>query len=142
MTTAHVLEHVPDTDRALTGLWRVVKPCGNLLLSAPILSDANAPSAEPEDHGDNTLAFYHFGFDLTERLRGHGFTSSVLVTTDFKNLVAKSTSVFTETSSEFVAPSIFDGANVDDMVASQSSALLLGPKPAYMFVVSVYLKRS
>jgi SAM-dependent methyltransferase len=66
---AHVLEHVPDTDKALAELHRVVAPGGHLLLQVPVLQGRTAPPGEPEFHGDDTPVFWRFGFDLTARLR-------------------------------------------------------------------------
>lgn len=77
--TPHVLEHVPDTDRALAELHRVLAPGGVVLLQVPLLQAATAPPAEPEFHGDDTPVFWRFGWDLTDRLRDHGFEVSVLV---------------------------------------------------------------
>ncbi|HZA79187.1 MAG TPA: methyltransferase domain-containing protein [Acidimicrobiales bacterium] len=42
MLCAHVLEHVPDTDKALTGLRRVIAPGGHLLLQVPVLQGRTA----------------------------------------------------------------------------------------------------
>ena len=77
---AHVLEHVPDTDRALGELHRVIARGGRLYLQVPLQQGVTAPPAQPEFHNDDTPVFWRFGWDLTERLRAAGFEVSVLVT--------------------------------------------------------------
>jgi len=135
--TAHVLEHVPDTDTMLSELWRVLAPGGTLFLSVPVLQGSTAPPAEPEYHGDNTLVFWRFGFDLTHRLRKHGFKTSVLVTDEFKRLVGNGNAESLAVSPEFDVPAMLQGANHHDMVAvaSDSAARLQGFQPCYMYVV-------
>ena len=80
---AHVLEHVPDTGKALAELRRVMAPGGHLLLQVPVLQGATAPPAEPEFHGDDTPVFWRFGFDLTARLREAGFAVDLLCTAEW-----------------------------------------------------------
>jgi SAM-dependent methyltransferase len=69
LLTPHVLEHVPDTDAALREMRRVVAPRGRVVLQVPVLQAATAPPSEPEFHADNTVVFWRFGYDLTDRLR-------------------------------------------------------------------------
>jgi SAM-dependent methyltransferase len=90
MLCAHVLEHVPDTGKALAELRRVMAPGGHLLLQVPVLQGATAPPTEPEFHGDDTPVFWRFGFDLTARLRAEGFVTDLLCTAEFADAVAGS----------------------------------------------------
>jgi len=88
LLTAHVLEHVPDTDAALSEIYRVLRPGGHMLLQVPLLQAVTAPPSEPEFHEDNTPVFWRFGLDLTEKLRAHGFTTELLVTEELRRRVA------------------------------------------------------
>lgn len=76
----HVLEHVPDYDRALAELYRVLRPGGTLLLQVPVLQERTAPPTNPEFHGDDTPVFWRFGPELGDRLAVHGFTVRLLAT--------------------------------------------------------------
>jgi len=88
-----VLEHIPDFRRALSESYRVLKPGGRLMFSAPFRSDLPQhlirARVDPqgtvvhllpaEYHGGplNTagcLAFYHFGWELLDDLRRVGFS--------------------------------------------------------------------
>jgi SAM-dependent methyltransferase len=77
---AHVLEHVPDTDRALAGIRRILAPRGRMYLQVPVLEGATVVPSEPEFHADHTPVFWRFGLDLASRLRHAGFATTVLVT--------------------------------------------------------------
>ena len=87
-----VLEHIPDYQRAIGELFRVTRPGGWLVLTVPFLDRSIdtlvrarvAPTGAvehlcpPEYHGepvddDGCLCFYHFGWDLLDRLRDTGF---------------------------------------------------------------------
>lgn len=91
--TCDVLEHVPDTGRALAECFRCLKPGGLLLISVPfrtvsaetlvrarIGADGRVEHIEPpEYHGDpmngsGALCFYHFGWDFLDALRRAGFS--------------------------------------------------------------------
>lgn len=77
--TPHVLEHVPDTTKAISELYRFTAPGGHVFLMIPMPQAVSAPPVEPEYHGDNTLVFWRFGWDLREKLEAGGFTVSALV---------------------------------------------------------------
>jgi len=93
------LEHIPDCQTVIKELYRVTKPGGSVLLSAPFIfeNDKTITRAtinekgeithllEPEYHGDpvlplGILCYYHFGWDLLDRFRDAGFSSVKIVT--------------------------------------------------------------
>lgn len=88
LLTPHVLEHVPDTGRSLAEIYRVLAPGGHLFLMIPMPQGATAPPTEPEYHGDATLVYWRFGWDLREKLIAAGFSVEALVTADLKQRVA------------------------------------------------------
>jgi SAM-dependent methyltransferase len=135
MLCAHVLEHVPDTDKALAELRRVVAPGGHLLLQVPVLQGTTAPPVEPEFHQDNTPVFWRFGFDLTPRLREHGFETALLCTAEFEDAIFTETNPWTEWSGEFGVPDMLAGAILSDLetVADREQATWLGLDPGYMY---------
>jgi hypothetical protein len=142
MLCAHVLEHVPDTDRALAELRRVIAPGGHLLLQVPVLQPRTAPPDAPEFHGDNTPVFWRFGFDLTARLRDHGFDTSLLCTEALADAVGPGTAgnPWPAWSPEFDVPALLAGAReagvADDLtvVADAATAARLGIDPGYMYL--------
>jgi SAM-dependent methyltransferase len=93
------LEHIPDYKAVINELYRVTKPGGHVLLSAPFIfeNDKTITRAtinpkgeitylmEPEYHGDpvlplGILCYYHFGWDLLDSFRNAGFSSVKIVT--------------------------------------------------------------
>jgi SAM-dependent methyltransferase len=87
LLSAHVLEHVPDTDRALSGIARTLAPGGRMYLQVPVQEGTTVAPGAPEYHEDNTKVFWRFGFDLADRLRHHGLTTTVLVTAPMADAV-------------------------------------------------------
>jgi SAM-dependent methyltransferase len=138
LLSPHVLEHVPDTDRALAELHRVLAPGGRLYLQVPVLQGTTTAPREPEFHGDDTPVFWRFGFDLTDRLRAAGLRSSVLVTRRWADLAVQGASAWpgTVVAGEFDVPSMLAGVRPADLavVAVDAEAAQLGIEPAYMFV--------
>jgi SAM-dependent methyltransferase len=135
--TAHVLEHVPDTDRALTGLRRVLAPGGRLYLQVPVLQGATTEPATPEYHEDHTRVAWRFGFDLAGRLRRHGFTATVLVTEPFVRAVREGdASLVGGDDSEWDVPTMVAAAKDEEVVSvlDQPHAERLGLWESYQFV--------
>jgi len=137
---AHVLEHVPDTDKALGELHRVMAPGGHLLLQVPVLQGATAAPTTPEFHGDDTPVYWRFGFDLTARLRAVGFRADLLCTQPLADAVAAGPAgnPWPVWSAEFDVPDMLAGAAAvaDDLVvvASAADGTRLGLDPAYMYL--------
>ncbi|HLM63914.1 MAG TPA: methyltransferase domain-containing protein [Acidimicrobiales bacterium] len=136
MLCAHVLEHVPDTDKALAELRRIMAPGGHLLLQVPVLQARTAPPATPEFHGDDTPVFWRFGFDLTARLRAAGFRTDLLCTESLAEAVAAGENPWREWSGEFDLPDLLAGAVADDLVvvADRRESTRLGIDPGYMYL--------
>jgi SAM-dependent methyltransferase len=145
--TPHVLEHVPDTDRALSELARVLRPGGWLLLQVPLLQGRTAPPAEPEFHGDHTPVFWRFGPGLGAVLAAHGFEVDLLVTADLFDAVTRAGGAAgghepwpRPVSPEFDVDDLLTGLAGPDtrdrltVVADHADAVRHGFEPAYMFV--------
>ena len=71
---------MPDTVEALSELRRVLAPGGSVILMIPMPQGVTAPPKEPEYHGDNTLVYWRFGWDLRDKLESAGFDVTCLVT--------------------------------------------------------------
>ena len=135
IVSAHVLEHVPDYERALAELHRVLAPGGHLFLMVPLQQGRTAPPTTPEFHEDNTPVHWRFGLDLTDRLRDAGFEATVLVVQDF---VARLDAErwFDSSDPQFDMPSIKEGVHRPDLtvVADERTSRRLGFEPAFLFV--------
>jgi SAM-dependent methyltransferase len=136
LLTAHVLEHVPDTDAALAELFRVLRPGGNLLLQVPLLQTVTAPPVEPEFHEDNSPVFWRFGLDLTQRLRSQGFATTLLVTEELhQRVVTRTAPPPGSVSAEVDTAGLVMDADPADLtvVASNKVARCTGLAPWYLF---------
>jgi SAM-dependent methyltransferase len=143
--TPHVLEHVPKATDALAEIHRVLSPGGRMYLQIPLLQGRTAPPTEPEFHGDNTPVFWRFGFDLTEELRAAGFTSRLLCTQDWLDLVRSGATEWPGgTAIEFDVASMLSGVVADDLevVADAAASTRYGFLPAYMFLTWECIKQS
>ena len=136
MLCAHVLEHVPDTDKALAELRRVIAPGGHLILQVPVLQSRTAPPTQPEFHADHTPVFWRFGFDLTAQLRNHGFQAELLCTEELHHAVVAGTNPWGTGAAEFDVPGMLAGAVAADLVvvADRGQTDRLGLQPGYMYL--------
>lgn len=137
LLTPHVLEHVPDTDRALAEIHRVLAPSGRMYLQVPVLQGETARPQEPEFHGDDTPVEWRFGPDLTTRLRRHGFRTRLLCTRKLYELVFAGADRWPgPTSPEFDVASILAALDLADLepVAEPEVSRRLGLEPGYMFL--------
>ena len=114
LLTPHVLEHVPDTDRALDEIHRVLKPGGHMFLQVPLQVGITRVPPEPEFHADDTPVFFNFGWDLTHRLRERGFVVDVLVTEEWRDVLRGATPPIASNG---------DGFDVEDIIAAARTSL-------------------
>ena len=136
LLTAHVLEHVPDTDRALDGIARMLAPGGRMYLQVPVQEGTTVEPPAPEYHQDNTKVFWRFGFDLADRLRRHGFATTVLVTAPMADAVRTGDpSALGGDGSEWDVPAMLAAAKEAGLVSvlDQRQAERLGLQDSYQF---------
>lgn len=137
LLTPHVLEHVPDTERALQEIHRLLSPGGRMYLQVPILQGRTARPEEPEFHGDDTPVEWRFGPELTGRLRRHGFQARLLCTKDLYRRVEDPRREWPPpTSPEFDVGAILRALRLADLepIADDETARRLGFTPSYMFL--------
>ncbi len=135
--SSHVLEHLPDTDRALDELYRVIKPGGHLILLVPVLQGETAPPTEPEFHGDATEVFWRFGPDLTGRLAERGFDVHILCPADLITSVEVGEAIDDEPAyGEFDSQAIVAALAGRDLtcVVTREQARRHVIRPSYMFL--------
>lgn len=94
--TSDTLEHVPDFDRALSEIRRILKPGGKHIFTIPVIWERTTrqrasmkdgvvhhlspPSyhAGPQPNQEDYLVFNEFGGDVVERIEREGFTVKVI----------------------------------------------------------------
>jgi len=133
--TPHVLEHVPDTARALAELFRVIAPGGRMYLQVPLVYGATAAPTTPEFHADNTPVFWNFGWDLTDLVRAAGFTTTVLVTEEYDNVLRGKLDAPDPHGDGFHVDTLLEHVRVDELTpaADEQQARLMGFEPCYHF---------
>jgi len=133
--TPHVLEHVPDTSRALGELHRVIAPGGRMYLQVPLVYGDTRVPLTPEFHADNTPVFFNFGWDLTDQLRAAGFAADVLVPDRYRSWLAGDADAPSSNGDGFIVESLTEHVRIDDVVgvADDRQAAQLGFRPAYHF---------
>jgi hypothetical protein len=138
LLSAHVLEHVPDTDKALAGIARTLAPGGRMYLQVPVQEGTTVAPAAPEYHEDNTKVYWRFGFDLADRLRRHGLVTTVLVTAPLADAVRTADAAPLDgRDSGWDVPAMVAAAaraGVESVVA-QPDARRLGLWHSYQFVI-------
>ncbi len=111
LLTPHVLEHVPDTSRALAEIHRVLRPGGRMYLQVPLLHGSTAVPTSPEFHADNTPVFFNFGWDLIGPLRRAGFSTVALVTAPWQSMIAGALDAPAANGDGFDIASLVNGAH-------------------------------
>lgn len=91
--TSDTLEHVPDLDAALRQIFRVLRPGGAHVFSAPVVWDRQSrrraelrhgalvhllPASHHGDGASDMLVFHELGADFAERCRAAGFELDLL----------------------------------------------------------------
>jgi hypothetical protein len=80
--------------------------------------------------------FWRFGFDLTARLRAHGFTTDLLCPAELADAVVAGRNPWGQWSAEFDGPDMLPAAVADDLVvvADTATSARLEIVPGYMYV--------
>jgi len=85
---SHVLEHIPDDRKALSELYRVLKPGGWAVLKVPVGGDETYEDftiVDPEERKEHFGQSDHVrrcGRDYVERIRAAGFIAECVRATD------------------------------------------------------------
>lgn len=70
----HVLEHIPDEDRALNEIRRVLRPGGTLVIQVPLDPDLERTVEYGAPDPRETNHVRRYGQDFAQRLEAHDFT--------------------------------------------------------------------
>jgi SAM-dependent methyltransferase len=76
---SHVLEHVPNDERAISEAYRCLAQDGVFLFAVPIQTDFTFVPSQREFHGDNAPVERRNGWDIIGKLKAAGFHVTVLV---------------------------------------------------------------
>ena len=135
--SAHVLEHVPDTGRAMAEMHRVLAPGGLALLSMPVPHSRTARPTFDEYHGDTTKVHWRFGWDFADLARGAGFEVTTLVTQDLVRRAQKN-DPWGYVGMDVDSDSVLGGARriLDELTvaADDATAAWLGLLPSFWFI--------
>ena len=135
LLTPHVLEHVPDTEKALNEIFRVLTPGGSMYLQVPLLFGTTQVPPAPKFHADNTPVFFDFGWDLTDQIRNAGFVSSLLVTHDYFDILRGAVPALVSNGDGFNVEELIAKVRIGDLspVADNNVAKKFGFLPAYHY---------
>jgi hypothetical protein len=102
----------------------------------PVPQARTTVPAEPEYHGDRTLVFFRFGWDLADRVRAAGFTCTTLVTSELLDAARAGRSPWVHEGADCDVDDLVAGADPSSLtvVASAAQSRALGFRPAYQFV--------
>jgi SAM-dependent methyltransferase len=141
--TSHVLEHVPDTGRALSELHRILEPGGRMYVQIPMPQGVTAPPLEPEYHADNTLVYWRFGWDLREQLEAAGFAVQSLVPADLIARLRRRQFDSGYMGADCDAVDLLSHADPSRLVAvaTSSDSRRYGFEPDFMFITWEAVKR-
>lgn len=144
LLTPHVLEHVPNTTRALEEIFRVLAPGGRMYLQVPLCRGTTAVPVEPEFHADNTPVFFNFGWDLTNSIRSAGFEVSVLVTEEFSTVLNDRARQPEPTEDGFDVIALWSDVHTADLavLADRTLSGRLGILPGHQFATWECIKPS
>ena len=76
---AHVLEHIPDYQRAIQNLNFLLKEGGVLILQVPLLEKSYVKVTWDEYHGDKTKVYHRFSFDLIKDIKRSFHKSNIII---------------------------------------------------------------
>lgn len=143
LLTPHVLEHVPDTDRALNEIHRVLAPGGCVYLQVPLQQGLTTRPTEPEFHGDDTPVHFRFGWDLTDRLVAAGFEVEILLMNEFAKVLRGENPCPQPDVDGFDVPSMIANAPVARLrpLVDVYMSRIYGFRPEHQFVTFRCVKR-
>ncbi|TVR21802.1 MAG: hypothetical protein EA389_14305, partial [Ilumatobacter sp.] len=86
-------------------------------------------------HADNTPVFFNFGWDLTDQLRQGGFTTTVLVTEEYEQVLRSGRTDHEAAVDGFHLDQLIEHVRLDDLttVATPQQARLVGFLPGHHF---------
>jgi len=144
LLTPHVLEHVPDTAKALSEIYRVLAPGGRMYLQVPLCYGLTQVPSTPEFHADNTPVFFNFGWDLIDKLRAAGFTTTILVTQEYFDLLSSSIPKPASNGDGFNIEELFAAARTQDLtpITDSDVSRVFGFLPAYHYATWECVKPS
>lgn len=88
---SHVLEHVPDDQKAMAEFWRTLNNSGWAILLVPITAEQTYEDASIVKPADRLTAFGQadhvrkYGPDYVDRLRAAGFHVDIITVDDLAN---------------------------------------------------------